>query len=142
MDLIERISELRILISRLESRYPELSELSSLINDIITKCVSLSDVVLSIYSIADSATHAIIFENNAAPTNLNSSLIRKYLDVVRSSEDLDEAIAKVPQQERQLLIDAIRILRKRGALDIDVAYSDDEGRVKVKIISRVKDGTA
>ncbi|BDR93001.1 hypothetical protein Vsou_20940 [Vulcanisaeta souniana JCM 11219] len=138
MDLIEKISELRILMNRLESKYPELSELSSLINDIITKCVSLSDVVLNIYSMADSAAHGLIFERNAPSIDLNSALIGKYLSIINNSEDLNDALAKVSSQEKQLLIDAIRVLKKRGAIDLDVNY-DEEG-LKVKIISRVNDG--
>ncbi|MGC8606389.1 MAG: hypothetical protein ACP5GZ_03565 [Vulcanisaeta sp.] len=135
MDLIEKMSELRILISRLETKYPELSELSSLINDIITKCVSLSDVLLNIYSIADSAIHELIFEKDPISINLNSILIRKYLDIINSSDDLNDALARVTPQERQLLIDAIKVLKKRGAIDLDINY-DNEG-LKVKIINKI-----
>ncbi len=137
MDLIEKMSELRILISRLETKYPELSELSSLINDVITKCVSLSDVLISIYSITDSAIHELMLEGNSPFINLNSALLRKYLDVINNSEDLNDALSRVTPQERQLLIDAIRILKKKGAIDLDINY-DSEG-LKVKIINRVGD---
>ncbi|MFB6470331.1 MAG: hypothetical protein TU36_003745 [Vulcanisaeta sp. AZ3] len=137
MDLIERISELRMLINRLENKYPELSELSSLIDDIIIKCVSLSDILLNIYSITDSATRSLIFENNSLPTNLNSALIRRYLSVIRASDDLNEVLIKVPQEERHILIDAIKILKKRGMLDLDIDY--DKDGLKIKIISRVED---
>ncbi len=137
MDLIEKMSELRILISRLESKYPELSELSSLINDIITKCISLSDMVLNIYSIADSATHGLIFDKNPVPVSLNSALIRKYFSIIKDSEDLNDALAKVTQQERQLLIDAVKVLKKRGVIDLDVSY-DEEG-LKVKILNKAGD---
>ncbi len=96
MDLIEKMSELRMLISRLETKYPpELSELSSLINDVITKCVSLSDVLMGIYSITDSAIRELILEGNPALMNLNSVLIRKYLNIISSSEDLNDALTKV-----------------------------------------------
>ncbi|WP_243675093.1 hypothetical protein [Vulcanisaeta distributa] len=135
MDLIEKMSELRMLINRLETKYPELSELSSLINDIITKCVSLSDVLMDIYSITDSAIHELMLEGNPALINLNSTLIRKYLDIVSNSEDLNDALAKVTPQERSLLIDAIRILKKKGIVDLDINY-DNEG-LKIKIINRV-----
>ncbi|GAB6945173.1 hypothetical protein [Vulcanisaeta sp. JCM 14467] len=135
MDLIEKMGELRMLISRLESKYPELSELSSLINDIITKCVSLSDVLMGIYSITDSALHGLVLEESPSLANLNSALLRKYIDVINSSEDLNDALSKVMPQERQLLIDAIKILKKRGAIDLDVDY-DSEG-LKIKIISRI-----
>ena len=135
MDLIEKMGELRMLISRLESKYPELSELSSLINDIITKCVSLSDVLMGIYSITDSALHGLMLEESPSFINLNSALLRKYLDVISSSEDLNDALSKVTPQERQLLIDTIKILKKRGAVDLDVSY-DNEG-LKIKIISRI-----
>jgi len=131
MDFIEKISELRILINRLESKYPELSELSSLINDVINKCVSLSDVILSIYSITDSTIHGLILEKNPTPTNLNSVLIRKYMDVIRSSDDLNDALARISPQERQLLIDAIRVLKKKGFVDLDVDYSEEGLKVKV-----------
>jgi hypothetical protein len=131
MDFIEKISELRILINRLESKYPELSELSSLINDVINKCVSLSDVILSIYSITDSTIHGLILEKNPTPTNLNSVLIRKYMDVIRSSDDLNDALARISPQERQLLIDAIRVLKKKGFVDLDVNYSEEGLKVKV-----------
>ena len=137
MDLIEKMGELRMLISRLESKYPELSELSSLINDIITKCVSLSDVLMGIYSITDSAIHGLVFEENPSFINLNSALLRKYLDIISNSEDLNDALSKVTPQERQLLIDAIKILKKKGAIDLDVNY-DSEG-LKIKIINRVGD---
>ena len=131
MDFIEKISELRILINRLESKYPELSELSSLINDVINKCVSLSDVILSIYSITDSTIHGLILEKNPTPMNLNSVLIRKYMDVIRSSDDLNDALARISPQERQLLIDAIRVLKKKGFVDLDVDYGEEGLKVKV-----------
>ncbi|ADN51717.1 hypothetical protein Vdis_2349 [Vulcanisaeta distributa DSM 14429] len=135
MDLIEKMSELRMLISRLETKYPELSELSSLINDVITKCVSLSDVLMGIYSITDSAIRELILEGNPALMNLNSVLIRKYLSIISSSEDLNDALAKVTPQERQLLIDTIKILKKRGFVDLDLDYGSDG--IRVKIISRI-----
>ena len=131
MDLIEKMSELRILISRLESKYPELSELSSLINDLITRCVSLSDAVLNIYSITDSAIRGLILEKEPSLTNLNSALIRKYLDIIRDSNDLNDALAKVPLQERRILIDAIKVLKKKGFVDLDIDYGDEGLRVKV-----------
>ncbi len=137
MDLIEKMSELRMLISRLKTKYPELSELSSLINDVITKCVSLSDVLMGIYSMTDSAVHGLIFNEGSSLINLNSTLLRKYLEIINNSEDLNEALTKVAPQERQLLIDAIKILRKKGAVDIDINY-DSEG-LKVKIINKVGD---
>jgi hypothetical protein len=136
MDLIEKMSELKVLIDRLESKYPELSELSSLINDLITRCISLSDAVLNIYSITDSAIRGLILEKEPSLTNLNSALIRKYLDIIRDSNDLNDALAKVPLQERQLLIDTIRVLKKKGFVDLDVDYSD-EG-LKVKILTHIK----
>lgn len=136
MDLIEKMSELRMLISRLETKYPpELSELSSLINDVITKCVSLSDVLMGIYSITDSAIRELILEGNPALMNLNSVLIRKYLNIISSSEDLNDALTKVTPQERQLLIDTIKILKKRGFVDLDLDYGNDG--IRVKIISRI-----
>ncbi len=136
MDLIEKMGELRMLISRLETKYPpELSELSSLINDVITKCVSLSDVLMGIYSITDSAIRELILEGNPALMNLNSVLIRKYLNIISSSEDLNDALAKVTPQERQLLIDTIKILKKRGFVDLDLDYGNDG--IRVKIISRI-----
>jgi hypothetical protein len=136
MDLIEKMSELKVLIDRLESKYPELSELSSLINDLITRCISLSDAVLNIYSIMDSAIRGLILEKEPSLTNLNSALIRKYLDIIRDSNDLNDALAKVPLQERQLLIDTIKVLKKKGFVDLDVDYSD-EG-LKVKILTHIK----
>ncbi|MCG2863108.1 MAG: hypothetical protein L7H10_01580 [Vulcanisaeta sp.] len=136
MDLIEKMSELKVLIDRLESKYPELSELSSLINDLITRCISLSDAVLNIYSITDSAIRGLILEKEPSLTNLNSALIRKYLDIIRDSNDLNDALAKVPLQERQLLIDTIKVLKKKGFVDLDVDYSD-EG-LKVKILTHIK----
>ena len=134
MDLIEKMSELRMLISRLGNKYPELSELESLINDVITKCVSLSDVLMGIYSITDSAIRELVLNGDPSLADLNSTLLRRYMDIIRNSEDLTEALARVAPQERQLLIDAVRILRRRGFIDIDVDY-DDEG-LKVKIISK------
>jgi hypothetical protein len=136
MDLIEKMGELKVLIDRLESKYPELSELSSLINDLITRCISLSDAVLNIYSITDSAIRGLILEKEPSLTNLNSALIRKYLDIIRDSNDLNDALAKVPLQERQLLIDTIKVLKKKGFVDLDVDYSD-EG-LKVKILTHIK----
>ncbi len=137
MDLIEKMSELRMLISRLETKYPELSELSSLINDVITKCVSLSDVLMGIYSMTDSAIHELMLEGSPSLINLNSALLRKYMDIINNSEDLNDALSRVTLQERQLLIDAIRILKKKGAIDLDVNY-DSEG-LKIKIINRASD---
>jgi hypothetical protein len=63
--------------------------------------------------------------------NLNSVLIRKYMDVIRSSDDLNDALARISPQERQLLIDAIRVLKKKGFVDLDVDYGEEGLKVKV-----------
>lgn len=134
MDFIEKMSELKVLIDKLSTKYPEFSELVPLINDLILKCMSMVSMMVEIYSLADSATRGLIFNNaETRLTDLNSSTIKRFINIISDTNDLDYALSKISASERGLFIDALRILKKRGLLDFDIEYDD---RLRVKIVKK------
>ncbi|WP_069807459.1 hypothetical protein [Vulcanisaeta thermophila] len=134
MDLIEKMSELKVIIDKLGTKYPEFSELVPLINDLIFRCISIINALIEVYSITEASTRDLIFSNDEFKNlDLNSALIKKFINVLSDSEDLDDALSRVSSDERGLLIDALKILRKRGLLDFDVEY---DGKVRVRLIRR------
>lgn len=134
MDFIEKMSELKVLIDKLSAKYPEFSELVPLINDLMFRCMSMISTIIEIYSLADSTTRSLIFNNaEVRLTDLNSSIIKKFINIINDTDDLEDALSRVSVNERGLLIDTLKILRKRGLLDFDIDYDD---KLRVKIIRK------
>lgn len=134
VDFIEKMSELKVLIDKLSAKYPEFSELVPLINDLMFRCMSMISTIIEIYSLADSTTRSLIFNNaEVRLTDLNSSIIKKFINIINDTDDLEDALSRVSVNERGLLIDTLKILRKRGLLDFDIDYDD---KLRVKIIRK------
>ncbi len=132
-DLITKITKLRMMLEGLKTTNPVLSSFSDLLDEVLSKCLVIIDSLLQVHVLIDSALKTVS-NSSLIFDGIDWQIAGKYLKILEDSEDLNDALNRVSEHERVLIVDLVKALKKRGIIDIDIDIYN--GGLKVKVVRK------